>query len=255
MANPEKDPRLYMTFPIDTHRHPKVRRLPPEAKWAFFEMNGEARIANNDGVFSAEDAEFEWGREVLEALVRSHPTRPLVLREGDSYVIREYPKHQVTSAELEKRASERSERGRKAAQARWGAARPSMQDASGEHAKSMPDDAEACLQSQSQSQSQNYSPLSVSQVSNARESDETDDEEAVESVKRLAAGAKVDLEVVRSQASRLDREIGARQAYRLAMFLLGKSKRVVSNPMGYIATAFKNDPFEIQQWIDREGAP
>jgi hypothetical protein len=96
-----RDKRLYMTFPIDIHRHPKMLRLPGDVKWTFAEMNGEARIANNDGVFSAEDAEYLWPIEHLDALVKSHPKRPLVLREGDTYIIREYAQHQQTVADHE----------------------------------------------------------------------------------------------------------------------------------------------------------
>jgi hypothetical protein len=96
-----KDPRLYMTFPIDAHRHPKLMRLDVAVRWTFFEMNGEARIADNDGVFDATEAEFLWPVEHLAALVASHPTRPLVVRSGDTYVIREFAEHQYTKAQRE----------------------------------------------------------------------------------------------------------------------------------------------------------
>lgn len=107
-----KDQRLYMTFPNDFHRHPKLVRLPVEVRWTFVEMNGEARIADNDGVFTAEDAEFMWPVEHLNALVGSHPTRPLLVHSGDTYVIREYAEHQQTKAEREELTRKRSEAGR-----------------------------------------------------------------------------------------------------------------------------------------------
>lgn len=106
-----KDQRLYMTFPNDFHRHPKVSRLSVEARWAFVEMNGEARLADNDGVFSAEDAEFMWSPDVLAALCGSHPTRPLIARDGDTYVIRDYAEHQQTKAEREALSEARSKAG------------------------------------------------------------------------------------------------------------------------------------------------
>lgn len=107
-----KDQRLYMTFPNDFHRHPKVTRLPVEVRWTFLEMNGEARIADNDGIFTAEDAEFLWPADHLTALVGSHPTRPLLMHVGDTYVIREYAEHQQTRAEREELSRKRSEAGR-----------------------------------------------------------------------------------------------------------------------------------------------
>ncbi len=94
-----KDQRLYMTFPNDFHRHPKVSRLSDAEFRAFVEMNGEARIADNDGVFLAEEAAFLWPQPVIDALTKSHPTRPLVLCEGGNYVIRDYAQHQQTREE------------------------------------------------------------------------------------------------------------------------------------------------------------
>lgn len=109
-----RDARLYITLPIDIHRHPKLRNLPAEVKWAFVEMNCEARIADNDGRFAQEDAEFLWPAEVLAALVASHPTRPVVTRaENGDYVIREYAEHQQTKADRERLAEISRENGRK----------------------------------------------------------------------------------------------------------------------------------------------
>lgn len=107
-----KDARLYMTFPNDFHRHPKIARLSVAARWGFVELNGEARIADNDGVFDAVDAEFLLGLDVLNELVQSHPTRPLLVRDGDKYVIRDYGEHQQTRAEREALSAKRSKAGR-----------------------------------------------------------------------------------------------------------------------------------------------
>lgn len=108
-----RDSRLYMTFPIDFHRHPKLSRLAPEVRWTFVEMNGEARIADNDGVFAEGDAEFMWPVEHLDALVASHPTKPLVIHVDGTYVIREYAEHQETRAAREERSRRNTENGRK----------------------------------------------------------------------------------------------------------------------------------------------
>jgi hypothetical protein len=106
-----RDSRLYMTFPIDVHRHPKFRRLSDSAKWAFVEMNGEARIAENDGRFTADEAEFMWPADVLAELTGSHPTRPLVARDGSDYVIRDYAEHQFTKADRDELTRKRREAG------------------------------------------------------------------------------------------------------------------------------------------------
>lgn len=99
-----RDKRLYMTFPIDFHRHPKLQKLPVEVRWTFVEMNGEARIADNDGVFTVDEAEFMWPVDHLAALCTSHPSRPLVVRSEGRYVIRDYAEHQLTRDERERMA-------------------------------------------------------------------------------------------------------------------------------------------------------
>lgn len=99
-----RDSRLYMTFPIDFHRHPKVARLSDAAFRAFVEANGESRIAESDGVIESDNAEFLWSKPALEELVTSHPSRPLMLRDGETYVIRDYAEHQFTTADKERLA-------------------------------------------------------------------------------------------------------------------------------------------------------
>jgi len=109
-----RDQRLYMTFPNDMHRHPKLVRLSLEARWAFIEMNGEARLADNDGLFTVEDALYYWSAEVLAELCRSHPTRPLVVHDdaAGTYLIRDYAEHQQTRAEREELSRKRADAGR-----------------------------------------------------------------------------------------------------------------------------------------------
>lgn len=114
-----RDQRLYMTFPNDVHRHPKLMRLSVEARWAFIEMNGEARLSDNDGVFTNEEALFHWPVAVLDELCGSHPTRPLVTRDDDgSYRVRDYAEHQQTRVEREALAEKRANAGRLGGKAR-----------------------------------------------------------------------------------------------------------------------------------------
>lgn len=109
-----------MTFPNDIHRHPKITRLSLAARWAFVEMNGEARLADNDGLFSVEDALYLWPQEILDELCSSHPTRPLVVFDADAktYLIRDYAEHQQTRAEREALSEKRARAGRASGKAR-----------------------------------------------------------------------------------------------------------------------------------------
>lgn len=115
-----KDERLWMRFPIDMHRDPKVTRLSDKAFRVFFEMNGEARLEQNDGAFTKDDAEFRWPATILAELVGSHPTEPLVVVSGDWYRLRRFAKHQFTEADRETLAAKRAEAGKAGAVKRWG---------------------------------------------------------------------------------------------------------------------------------------
>ena len=252
LAIAEKDSRLYMTFPIDFHRHPKVDRLTVEQRWAFVEMNGEARIADNDGVFSADDAEFMWGAETLAALVNSHPSRPLVERRGEFYVIREYAKHQHTKADREAYSLKKSE----AAKERWRREKERKADEvqvqSGSNAGALQVECETMPQSQSQSQDLLLTDL-VGLGSNAREKS-TDEEsiEQIEASKRTAETQRLNLDRIRALASeRCDRDLGYGEALRLGVTIMSKAKRSVGNPSAYVARAF-DEWQEVQKLIDTE---
>ena len=136
-----RDARLYMTFPNDFPWHPKVLRLTPAVKWAFVEMNGHSRINDLDGRIPVVDAEFMWSPKILAALVNSHPTRPLVVLEGDDYVIRDYAEHQQTKAEREALHVKRA-----AAGAAGAAARESKRQASAKQVLSKPKQSQAELE-------------------------------------------------------------------------------------------------------------
>ena len=107
-----RDRRLYMTFPNDFWTHPKVARLSDSAFRVFVEANGHSRMRETDGVIEREDAEFMWPEAALEELVNSHPTRPLMVRDGDRYVLRDYAEHQLTKADREELSKKRSDAGR-----------------------------------------------------------------------------------------------------------------------------------------------
>jgi hypothetical protein len=105
-----------MTFPIDFWTHPKVSRLSDAAFRAFVESNGQSRMRETDGVLEPDDAEFLWKPDVLEELVRSHPSRPLMFKDDDgNYVLRDYAEHQFTKDDRDKLSQKRKE----AAEKRW----------------------------------------------------------------------------------------------------------------------------------------
>lgn len=114
-----RDQRLFMTFPIDFWTHPKVARLSDSAFRAFVEANGHSRMRETDGVLEADDAEFLWKPEVLSELVKSHPSRPLMIRlESGEYMLRDYAEHQFTKADRDELSQKRAEAGRLGGKAR-----------------------------------------------------------------------------------------------------------------------------------------
>ena len=242
-----KDERLYMTFPNDFHRHPKLRNQPAEVKWAFVEMNGEARIADNDGRFSAEDAEFLWSPEILAALIASHPTRPLVLRDGTDYVIREYSKHQQTKADREALAAKRADAGRKGGLAKAQASASKSQADGGKQKHS---------QSQSQSQSQSHQTsthLSESQSRDTRASDATDEQPVAY---RSALASQYGINVERVQAHLIDRlgmSLDPPDVVNVSMWVLNKVSTPPRAPTSYVLGAITRSPAEVQQYIHENG--
>lgn len=239
-----KDERLYMTFPNDMHRHPKIVRLPVEARWAFVEMNGEARLADNDGRFAAEDAEFQWSADVLAALLNSHPTRPLVVRDGTDYVIREYAKHQQTRADREELSRKRAEAGRKGGQAKGQASAKQVLSNS---------EADAGKQKQSQSQSQSQSHQTITYVSESQSLDNRAREETDElsSVQKSMA-ARAGLEVDRLRGKVLD-QLGIRlklvDALALGNHILSKRATPPDRPTAYVLSSITRNPAEIEKHI------
>jgi len=130
-----RDPRLYMTFPIDFDEHPKVEPLSDAAFRTFVAMNGYSRRQKLDGRIPAVVARKRWKVRALTELLDSHPERPLLLLDGDAYVLREYAEHQFTTAdeaELHARkAAAGAKGGRAKAAALAGAKQQPKQDLAG----------------------------------------------------------------------------------------------------------------------------
>lgn len=236
-----RDPRLYMTFPNDFHRHPKLRKLPPEVRWTFVEMNGEARIADNDGIFTHEDAEFEWSLEHLALLVSSHPTRPLVVKTDTHYVIRDYAEHQQTKAEREALSAKRSAAGRKG-----GKAKPSAKQV-----LSNGEQTEAESESESESESEDFYSPSKSQSRSNRARVSTDAIEVPEMTRRLAAqkGIKSLRVIVDAIHRHTSATVDANQAFQVAVWLLDKAPKWPDSPQRYVTGSIAKSPAEVEQHI------
>lgn len=237
-----EDKRLYMTFPIDMHRHPKVSRLPVSVRWTFFEMNGEARIADNDGVFSEAEAEYLWPRKHLEALASSHPERPLVVHENGSYVIRDYAEHQETRAAREARAERNRANGSRGGRPKNPVGSESVAGRKRNEPK--------ITQSQSQSQSKDLTDTTylpqVSPEIHARANGPTSEERTL----ATRAGIK-NLEKVHAE---LQAAVGEPLSFRavpeLVEAICKRSKAPVRNVDGYVFTACK-DPVDVRWDYER----
>ena len=245
-----RDSRLYMTFPIDFHRHPKLQKLPVDVRWTFVEMNGEARLADNDGTFDEDDAEFMWPLEHLDALVRSHPTRPLVLHENGCYVIRDYAEHQETRASREERSRRNTENGRKGG-------RPPKNRPETDPVPSRfpfgtePQPTETHTKAESESESEDSSKTSESQSSSNRARVSTDAIPVSAMTKRLADQRGITS--LRSVVDAIGRHcavtVTADQAFQVSVWLLDKAKTSPAAPQRYVTAAIAKSPAEVQQHI------
>ena len=244
-----RDQRSFMTFPIDMHRHPKVMRLPVEVRWTFFEMNGEACLARNDGRFSSADAEFMWPVEHLDALLNSHPSRPLIVRDGDFYVIRDFDEHQLTNAERARLAEVSRANGAKGGRPRKSETQQKPSQVSKEP-RGNPAEPGA-KQSQSQSQSQMTTTyVSESQSLDNRASESTDEQSAEPYKSTLAAQYGIDVEKV---GRHLDDKLGLMLAppdvVNVSMWILNKIPQPPRAPTRYIIGSIDKSPAEVQQYI------
>ena len=249
------DKRLYMTFPNDFHRHPKIKRLPVKVRWAFVEMNGEARIADNDGVFAAADADFEWSPEIMDALCNSHPTRPLVERRGDTYVIRDYAEHQETRAARERRRETNASNGAKGGRPRKNPAQTEPKP-TGLRVGTESQANETQHKAESESESEDFYSPTKSQSRNNRVNVSTDSIEVSEMTRKLAAqkGITSLRSVVDAVLRHTGKQLNANQAFQLSTLILDKAPKWPDSPQRYVTGSIARAPFEIEQLIDGQVA-
>lgn len=254
-----KDKRLYMTFPIDFHRHPKVDRLPVDVRWTFVEMNGEARLADNDGVFDAAEAEFLWPVEHLDALVSSHPSKPLLVRDGDTYVIREYAAHQHTKADREALTQKRVEAGKIGAANRWHSDSKPIASAKQADSKGIASAKQMVGKSwqpiaESESELENTQLNLKSYVNSQHPSNfMTNDEVGQLRVRKrsyASLGIKNPVKIQSALVNALTRDVNEFETFRIVIDIMSKATGMVKSPEAYVLTAIKNGWAELQRDFD-----
>lgn len=238
-----KDGRLYMTFPIDFDDHPKVAPLSDAAFRTFVAMNGYSRVHRLDGRIPVAAARKKWKPRALAELVASHPERPLVLLDGDVYVLREYASHQFTTADEESLRAERSAAG---------AAGGKASAIAKANRKQMLQQTASKVQAESESRSESgiltdvtYLPESSHlRIAGAVDSDQLSDSVAA----RAARIGIADLAGVRRQLERaIGQPVSRHGAVLLAEAITSKAPGEVRNVDAYVAKACRTTPAELKE--------
>lgn len=250
-----RDARLFMTFPIDFDEHPKVEPLSDAAFRAFVSMNGYSRRQDLDGRIPKAVARKRWGDKVMSELVASHPERPLVYLDItiDSYVIRDYAEHQETTTSIEARRQRNAENGRKGGRPRKNQAVTESDTHSVTESDSDPGTQSASDQKAESRVQRTTTKTSSSQSRSNRASVSTDSISPM--TLKLAGQAGITslpaiADTVRKHAGR---EITPDAAYRVCVWILGKSRAEPRAPQRYVTGAISRSPFEVQQFIDEQG--
>jgi hypothetical protein len=236
-----------MTFPIDMPDHPKVRPLSPASKWFFVEMNAYSRRLGLDGRIPVKVARMMWPKKALDELVGSDPNRPLVLLDGDEYVIRDYADHQLTADAIERLRDERSKAGRKGAARRW---QNDGKPIASAIANGWQDDGTRIAESESESESEKKTDMTNEiQVSQERYVAGVPTDPEIASLAKFA-GIK-NLEQLQTAMTRCCGPISARGAIELAQTICSRAKNVVEKVDGYVLTAIQNTPDEVRYHYER----
>lgn len=245
-----RDQRLYMTFPIEMPDHPKVKPLSPTCKWHFVEMNAYSRRQGLDGIIPVRTARAMWPKKSLDELVASDPERPLVMLDGDKYVIRDYSEHQLTEADIDDLRTKRASAGAKGGAAK--AAAQAKQEASKALALAKQKGSRGVAESESelkQDLKTDVTHLSESgQVGDVTASDFEYSPEMVEQAER--AGIR-DLALLHRAFTRCCGPISAAGTVDLALAICSRSKHPVEKVDPYVLTACANSPTDVRWDYDR----
>jgi hypothetical protein len=106
-----RDPRPYVTYPINYTGHPRVALLSDAAFRAFHEMQDHSRVYGLDGLIPAALARMKWSQKTLDELVNGVDDRPLVVLTEKGYLSRSYDEHQLTTSDVEALRKKRADAG------------------------------------------------------------------------------------------------------------------------------------------------
>lgn len=248
-----RDPRLYITVPLDFLDHPKVVALPDKAKLAFLDMNIYCREHGVDGDIPIATARAKWPRRLLNALVASDPTKPLVVLTDTHYVIREYGEHQLTVQAIEQLREERAKAGSKggkaSAIARANRKQPLKQLSEQTGSKR---EAESRVQSPERQTDDRDSSKPVTEV-DAREVDQDEYQFASQEAKPL--GIRSLLRVRNVFTPLIEADLTWADTVDLARALLELSTEHVRHPDAYLERVCANSPHEVSAAWDRIPRP
>lgn len=238
-----RDKREFLTFPIDFDEHPVVAPLSDAAFRAFIEMNGYSRRLKLDGRIPAAVARKRWKSKTLSELVSSHPERPLILIDGDVYVIRAYSDHQFTTADAEELRAKRAAAG----------AKGGRQKASNVLANAEPfakqNQAESRVKSQELRTIDISLPSQVSQEPNVR-ADRTEQTLDVLRIPELKRADRLGIKIAETRSwfePILGYEIDMTVTMDMVEFILSKAARTVENVPGYLRSVVSKDPDSIRE--------
>lgn len=239
-------------FKVDDqlHSHPKARRAGLEAMGLWLLAGSHCMSYLTDGFVEAWFVQsWPHGEELAGKLVQAG----LWLEADGGWQFHDWEKFQPTRESVKAdrhAAAERMRRvraNRKGGSGEQGSNVPeSFGDGSPTPSPSPSPSPETDLTSIS---SQSANPLAVD---NLRTDSIQESEEQIAGARALAATQKLDLEKIRQLASeRCGRDLGFGEALRLGNLIVSKSRVRVSKPTAYVVRAF-NEPFEVQQLIDKE---
>jgi hypothetical protein len=113
-----KDERLYARFDIGMDEHPKVMLLSDGAFRVLIEATLYSRRQLTDGFLDERVALRKWGSESIDELASNHGERPSLERVEGGWQVRDYDKHQTTTADIEAKREAGRKGGRASGQAR-----------------------------------------------------------------------------------------------------------------------------------------
>jgi general stress protein YciG len=113
-----KDERLYARFDIGMDEHPKIMLLSDSAFRVLIEATLYSRRQLTDGFLDERVALRKWGLGSLDELATNHDLRPSLERVEGGWQIRDYDKHQTTTADIEAKREAGRKGGRASGQAR-----------------------------------------------------------------------------------------------------------------------------------------